>query len=326
MADSIAVFPPGYRVLDTDGDPVSGATLEFYDAGTTDARTVYSDNALGTALGTIVYCDSGGSPVASSGSASKVSIYTGDTDYKIIIKDSDGNTLETKDNLRGATDTAPFAAGDEALPTWPVISKTSDYTILTTDQANVINVDPTASTRTMTLPSAVSAGDNWIVTIRHLGTANKVAIATVSSQTISAALPGGAAATIYLTSYAESITLVSDGANWHAKDHSIGLKLGSGYHYEVYDIGTISSGTVTPDPEEGNLQKMVNNGAHTLAVPAEDCSMMIQVTNGATAGAVTTSAYTVVAGDSLTTSNGDDFFLTITRINGFTRLFVEALQ
>lgn len=326
MADSIAIFPPGYRVLDTDGDPVSGASIEFYDAGTTDARTVYSDNALSTALGTIVYCDSSGAPVASQGSASKVAVYTGTTDYKVIIKDSDGNTLETKDNLRGATNTTPFLAGDEALPTWPVVAKTADYTILTTDQANVINVDCTAATRTMTLPSAVSAGDNWVVAIRHIGSANKVTIATVSSQTISAPLPGGAATSMSLTSYGESVELVSDGANWHVKAGMIGLKLGSGYHYEVYDIGTIASGTVTPDPEEGNLQKMVNNGAFTLAVPAEDCSLMIQITNGATAGTITTSAYTIVSGDSFTTTNGDDFFVTITRINGFTRMFVEALQ
>lgn len=326
MADSILVFPPGFRVLNDDGSPVSGATIEFYDAGTSDARTVYSDNGLSSALGTTVYCDSGGRPVASSGSSTKVSVYTGTGDFKVIIKDGDGVTLETKDNLRGATNTTPFTAGDEALPTFPVIVKSADYTVVAGDQANVINVDPTSATRTITLPSAVTVGDNWCVTIRHVGSANEVTIATVSSQTISIPIAGGASTSCQLVSYGETITLVSDGANWHVIGAVLGLKLGSGYHANVYDNGTKSSGTLTPDPEEGNLQKVVNGGSFTLAVPAEDCSMVLQITNNASAGTITTSSYTDVGGDSLTTTNGHDFFAFITVINGFSSLQIKALQ
>jgi len=71
---------------------------------------------------------------------------------------------------------------------------------------------------------------------------------------------------------------------------------------------------------------MVNNGAHTLAVPANDCTMIIQVTNDSSAGTVTTSAYDIVDGDSLTTTNGDDFFYYITNMGTFTLLTVKALQ
>lgn len=326
MADAILVFPPGWRMWDDNGALVSGGTIEFYDAGTSDARTVYSDPDLSSALGTTVYCDSSGCPVASSGSSTRVNVYTGTTDYKVIIKDGDGTTIETKDNLKGATDTSPFVAGDEALPTLPIIAKSANYTILTTDQANIINVDSTAATRTMTLPSAVTAGDNWCVGIRHVGSANKVTIATVSSQTISAPLAGGAQTSMQLTSYGESVLLVSDGANWHVVSGMLGLELGSGYHTEVYDNGTQSSGTLTVDPEESVFQTVINGGAFTLGVPTEDCSVLLQVTNNASAGTITTSSFTVVSGDSLTTSNGDDFFLHITKLGSFSRLFVEALQ
>lgn len=102
MTDSVAVFPPGFRVLDALGDPVAGATIEFYNAGTTTAKTVYLNNALTTSLGSTVYCDSAGHPVAGSGSTTKVLIYTGTADYKCIIKDGSGAVLATFDDVKGA--------------------------------------------------------------------------------------------------------------------------------------------------------------------------------------------------------------------------------
>ena len=317
MADAILVFPTLWRMFDDSGALVSGGTIEFYDAGTSDARTVYSDPDLSTAIGTTVYCDASGCPVASSGSSTRVPVYTGTGDYKVIIKDGDGATLETKDNLRGATDTSPFVAGDEALPIYPMQAKSADYSVVAGDQGNIINVDPSAATRTITLLSAVTAGDNYCVGIRHVGSANKVTIATVSSQTISAPLAGGAQTSMMLTSYGESVLLVSDGANWHVAAGMLGLKLGSGYHAEVYDNGTVTSGTLTLDPEESNFHKVINGGAFTLAVPAEDGNIVLQVTNNASAGAVTTSSFTKVSGDPLTTSDGDDFFLHVTTVGSY---------
>ena len=102
--------------------------------------------------------------------------------------------------------------------------------------------------------------------------------------------------------------------------------LTAGFANTIHDLGTITSGTVTPNEANGNMQKMVNNGAHTLAVPANDCTMIIQVTNDSSAGTVTTSAYDIVDGDSLTTTNGDDFFYYITNMGTFTLLTVKALQ
>lgn len=326
MTDSVRVWDPGFRVLDANGDPVSGAYVEFYDAGTTDAKTVYSDSALSNALGTTVYCDSAGAQVSTSGGSTKVEVYVDDQAFKVIIKDADGNTLETKDNCKGAIDTAPFEAGDVTLPKTPVLAKSSDYTVLTTDRGSLINCNCTSADVAITLPSAVTAGDGWEVTIGHVGSANAVTVATVSSQTMSLPLAGGAATSFQLVSYGERVTLVSDGGNWHPKAHIMGLKLGQGYHAAVYDNGTQTTGTLTCDPEEGNLQKAVNGGAFTLGVPAENCSLVLQVTNNASAGAVTTSSFTKKSGDTITTANGDDFLFYITVVGSFSHLAVTALQ
>jgi len=102
--------------------------------------------------------------------------------------------------------------------------------------------------------------------------------------------------------------------------------LTAGYACTVHDAGTKASGTYTPDEADGNMQKFVNGGAHTLAPPANDCTLVLQQTNNASAGTITTSGFTLVDGDSLTSTNGDDFFLYITNSDSFSSLTVKALQ
>lgn len=102
--------------------------------------------------------------------------------------------------------------------------------------------------------------------------------------------------------------------------------LTKGFDATEYDAGTQTTGTWTIDPAENNFQKAVNGGAFTLAPPATTCSVNIQLTNNASAGAITTSGFTQVTGDSLTTTDGDDFFLTVIVNNGFSLLNVVALQ
>jgi hypothetical protein len=101
-----------------------------------------------------------------------------------------------------------------------------------------------------------------------------------------------------------------------------------GYTYTSFNAGTKSTGTFTPDPASGNAQYATNNGAHTLAAPSSDCSIMILYTNGASAGVVTFSGFTVGAstGDPLTTTNTNKFLISIVRINGVASYLIKALQ
>lgn len=102
--------------------------------------------------------------------------------------------------------------------------------------------------------------------------------------------------------------------------------LTAGFAHTVHDAGTKTTGTFTPDEADGNIQKAVNGGAHTLGVPANDCSILIQYTNNASAGAITTTAYTKVTGDTITTTDGDDFLFYINVVELFEHLHVQALQ
>ncbi len=102
--------------------------------------------------------------------------------------------------------------------------------------------------------------------------------------------------------------------------------LTAGFAATPHDAGTQSSGTYIPDEANGNFQYAVNGGAHTLAPPTNNCTLVIQYTNNGSAGTITTSGFTLVDGDDLTTTDGHDFFLYITKCNGFSLLTVKALQ
>lgn len=92
------------------------------------------------------------------------------------------------------------------------------------------------------------------------------------------------------------------------------------------DLGTIASGTVTPDPGDRPQQHYINNGAHTLAPSANVGSTTVDITNGASAGAITTSGFTQVVGDSFTTTNGHKFVCLIRIGEAGSLLQVQAMQ
>ena len=106
----------------------------------------------------------------------------------------------------------------------------------------------------------------------------------------------------------------------------VGGVLADGYAGTDFDLGTNASGTETLDYTNGNFQKGVNGGAHTLAPQGTTSTIIVQYTNNASAGTLTTSGYTIVTGDDLTTTDGHDFMFYSTRVNSFKHLHVVALQ
>lgn len=101
-----------------------------------------------------------------------------------------------------------------------------------------------------------------------------------------------------------------------------------GYTVTPSNLGTISSGTTTLAGANGQTQYYTNNGAHTLAAPAADTEIDVLITNGASAGAITFSGFTVGAntGSPLTTTNAQRFLVSVRRINGISTYSCYALQ
>lgn len=210
--NSIAILAPGSRILDANGDPVSDGRLKFFEAGTSDPKTVYSDCELQTSLGTIVYTDSGGYPVTTQGGSTKTAIFIGTGLYKIIITDSDDATIVSHDNQAGAIDTSSFSV-EFAKSLEPVISLTSSRAALTTDYGKTILANSTAGSITYSLPAAADA-ESHRIRVRHSGTAGTVSIVASGSETIDG--PQGSNAAYQLTIFGDEVQLISTGAGWVA--------------------------------------------------------------------------------------------------------------
>mgnify|MGYP003669296616 FL=1 len=104
------------------------------------------------------------------------------------------------------------------------------------------------------------------------------------------------------------------------------LNANTGFAATIFDHGTVASLTVNLSAFNGNFQKVINGGAHTLVPQVEDSTIVLQYTNNASAGTLTTSGFTVATGDDLTTTNGHDFFLYCTKMDTFKQIHVVALQ
>ena len=90
--------------------------------------------------------------------------------------------------------------------------------------------------------------------------------------------------------------------------------------------GTKSSGTYTPTYAGGNFKTATNGGAHTLAPQSGTGTIIILYTNNGSAGAITTSGYDVVTGDSFDTTNTNAFMCYSSVIGAEQHLHIVAMQ
>lgn len=108
---------------------------------------------------------------------------------------------------------------------------------------------------------------------------------------------------------------------------NVAQQLTVGFPTTLYDNGTKSSGTFTPNPSLGSVQYYVNGGAHTLGLSSEAYAIRVLVKNNASAGTITTSNFGKVAGDALNTTNNNAFILTIVHFPGINSfLHVQSMQ
>lgn len=187
---------------------------------------------------------------------------------------------------------------------------------------------------TYTAPTVGGSSDTWGTTLNQNWSNLSTFLGSLDSGEL-AVLDGITATTAeinYINGVTSAIQTQLDGKE--AVDAEI-LKadtddnLTAGYTATPTADGTKTSGTYTPTPVGGNFKTAVNGGAFTLAAPTATGSytLIIQVTNNASAGAVTFSGFNKTVGDSLlTTTDGDDFFIYLTKVGGFTSASVEALQ
>lgn len=89
---AIAVFTSFGQLCDSNGDPLSGGTVTVQDAGTTTSRSCFTDTGLSIAATNPI-------PLDSAGRHEQGMVYISAAAYKVIVKNSSGTTIFTRDNI-----------------------------------------------------------------------------------------------------------------------------------------------------------------------------------------------------------------------------------
>ena len=303
--------------------------MYFYETGTSTPLDTYSDNALSSANANPVVADSNGRFAA---------IFLKGQDYKVVLKTSADVTIWTEDPCHGGSvadlvdDTTPQLGGtldtNDQQMRWSKGADVASAAALTlgTD-GNYFDITGTTAITSI----GDLGGDGTVIKLHFDGAL------TLTHHATDLILPGAASITTAAGDEYEFVNYAT--GDWRMTGFALAAgsppeilyanvddELTKGFSGAVHDNGTKTTGTFTPDEANGNIQKYVNGGAHTLAPTAEDTTVVLQCTNDASAGAITTSGFDIVDGDTLTTTNGDDFIFYLTTVNGFQHLTAVAMQ
>lgn len=218
-----------FQFFNQNGDPLGNGTIETYDAGTTNLRTTYQDSGETVANSNPIVIGSDG--------RLQDDVYIATGAWKFILKDANGVTIRTVDNIPGALDTAALQT-DFARQICPVIVRTSATSMQPVDRGKCVDADGTTGAWTWTLENAVTAGDGVQITVRKSdASSNIISVTTTGGQTIN-----GSGNTIQLTIQNAVETLVSDGANWRTTTGG-GVAPGS---IELGDLDPGVAGSLVP--------------------------------------------------------------------------------
>lgn len=196
---------PHFAVYDSNGDPLSGAKLNFYQTGTTTRLDTYSDDDLTTA---------NANPVVADSSGRFGDIFLLPQDYKVVLTDADDVQIFTADPVR-------TTVGSTA-----VLSKSANYTAAVGDYGKLVAVDASGGARDVGLPAEADAGDGWAVTV----------LKSDSSTNAVTVKDDGGSTVIVLNVQNNAATVRTDGTSWYVTGLGAGSDLGDVATLDVGDV------------------------------------------------------------------------------------------
>ena len=132
---------PTFALPDSNGDPIPGAKLNFYEAGTTNRADTYTDNALSVAHA---------NPVIADGAGRFDAIYLQAIEYKVVWTDASNVVLKTWDPVHGTLDTT----GDDFAPSQ---QSPADMTVLVAAGSLYNQVTKALTVKTAQTSSVITA-------------------------------------------------------------------------------------------------------------------------------------------------------------------------
>lgn len=203
---TVLSFLSGRQITDANGNPVSGAKLNHYLAGTTDLVTTYQNQAGTTPHENPVVCDAGGFVPL---------IYISDvSDWKVVITTSANVVLKTYDNLPAAPVDESSLGFAPPLHAWEQVnSAASPKTLTASDAGKAYEVDTTSGNVEFDLPSAASVGNGKGFVFKKIVAANSMIIDPNALQTID-----DVSTSLTVTSKDYVLGIYSNGAEWYRVD------------------------------------------------------------------------------------------------------------
>jgi len=180
------------------------------------------------------------------------------------------------------------ASGLTLNQVYPVVAYSSNYTLTAANSADLSVW--TGGVGTLTLPSAVTVGTGWFITIKNNGT-GILTLTPAGAETID----GNASQQLQL---AESISLVSNGANWN----SFGIGRSNTFAYTQLAL-SVTGGTLTLSSVQAANTIQVYSGALTsnqiVVVPST--VQLYTFTNNTTGSSYSFTVKTAVSGGAVVT-------------------------
>lgn len=210
MAKPMLIFMPKMQFFNAAGtSPLSGGKVFTYAPGTTTKQATYptsADAIAGTnANPNPVILDSSGRP---SNSGAPIDMYT-TAAFKMVAApstdtDPPTNAIWTEDNITTLGQLVTLTS-----------TKTSNYTVTTSDRDALIRVDVSGGSRTIFLPAAATAGSGFNVKIKKINSsANTVTIDGSGAETIDGS------ATFVISANYGYCELYCDGTTWWTTKYS----------------------------------------------------------------------------------------------------------
>lgn len=101
--------------------------------------------------------------------------------------------------------------------------------------------------------------------------------------------------------------------------------LTKGFKQTAHNLGTISSGTLTPDYANSNRQYFSHGaGAFELICPSDDCDIVMLMTNASASGGITETGFGTRRGDDFDNTGTNKFWIWVSVVNGNGALTVLA--
>jgi hypothetical protein len=216
---ALSGLQPFIKVIDSNGDPIVGAVLKVYEAGTTTYRNIYSDSGLTTPLTNPL---SGGN--ASNASGDFPRFYMASGTYKLRAETSGGVLIWEYDNI----DTG-LSAGVGALPI------SAGGTGATTAAAARANLDVPSNSELADLADDIASLSSSVQNIVSFPQGRLTL--TTGTPVISSDV--SAATAVYYTPFVGNIVPIYDGSQFSAHTFSSDLQLTLNTNHlanSIYDV------------------------------------------------------------------------------------------